>query len=227
MELPFQQMFNVGSGTELIYSFVIMLCSLMVFFGTKQIYELSSHKGIKYFRIAFLLFAAAYFFRYFIKFFLIFFNVSSIHDLSFWLLDPTGKLTTFAFMYLSSISVFYLLYSVMWKKWGNNKKIYLVHVAAILISLISIMSRDGTYLLFVNLFLFVIVSIIFYIAHKNSKKKKHTFYFVYMLLVFFWFLNILDVLIPSFFQGVQLIIYLCSISIFLTILYRVIKRAGD
>jgi len=227
MAMPFQQMFDIGSGTELIYSFVIMLCSLMVFFGTKQIYELSSHKGIKYFRLAFLFFAIAYFARYFIKFFLMAFGIGSLRELSYLFFDPTGKLTTFVFMYLSSISVFYLLYSVMWKKWGNNKKIYLVHIAAILISLISIMSSDGYYLLFVNLFLFIIVSLTFYFARKNSKKKKHTFYAVYMLLVFFWILNILDILIPSFFQGFQIIVYLFSISIFLTILYRVIKKAGD
>ena len=44
-------------GTELIYSFVIIICSLMVYFGTKELYELSSYKGIKYFRQAFLFFA--------------------------------------------------------------------------------------------------------------------------------------------------------------------------
>jgi len=228
METFVRQFFVVGSGTELIYSFVIMMCSLMVFFGTKQLYELSSHKGIKYFRLAFLFFAIAYFFRYFIKFFVEFFNVTTIYELSPMLFDPAGPLTLFVFMYLSSISVFYLLYSVMEKKWNNSeKKIYLIHIAAIIISFISTMSRDGIFLLLVNIFLFTIVSLVFYIARKNSKKKKHTFYAVYMLLVFFWILNILDILIPSFFQGFQLIIYLFSIAIFLAIQYRVIKRAGD
>lgn len=41
-------------GTEVIYSFVIIVCSLMIYFGTKELYELSSYKGIKYFRQAFL-----------------------------------------------------------------------------------------------------------------------------------------------------------------------------
>jgi hypothetical protein len=56
MQMFIPQMLNVSSGTELIYSFVIMLC-VYGFLGTKQIYELSSHKGIKYFRLAFLFFA--------------------------------------------------------------------------------------------------------------------------------------------------------------------------
>jgi hypothetical protein len=222
-----QQLWGPASGMEFIYSFVIIICSLMVFFATKQLYELSSHKGIKYFRLAFLFFAIAYFFRYFIKFFLVFFNIATIHDLSPMLFDPAGPLALFLFMYASSIAVFYLLYSVIWKKWKDNKKIYLFHVMAILVSFISAFSRDGSLLLLVNIFLFLIISIAFYITHKNSKKKKHTFYAVYMLLVFFWILNILDILIPSFFQGFQLIIYLFSIAIFLAIQYRVIKRAGD
>lgn len=223
-----QQFLVVGSGTELLYSFVIMICSLMIFIGTKQIYELSHHKGIKYFRFAFLFFAVAYFLRYFLKFFLIIFNATTIHELPRILINPTGSLTLFVFLYFSSISVFYLLYSVMWKKWnGNNKKIYLLHILAIIISLVSILSQDKNILLLINLFLFLLVSISFYFAHKDSKKKKHTFYGVYMLLVFFWVLNILNILIPSFFQGIQLIIYLSSITIFLLILYKVIKKVGD
>ena len=60
-------MMGMGMSSEIIYSFVIIFCSLLVYFGTKEIYELSSHKGIKYFREAFLFFAIAYFFRFLIK----------------------------------------------------------------------------------------------------------------------------------------------------------------
>ena len=48
---------TLGIGAEIIYSFVIIVCSLMIYFGTREIYNLSSYKGIKYFRQAFLLFA--------------------------------------------------------------------------------------------------------------------------------------------------------------------------
>ena len=42
-----------GMTTEILYSFVIIFCSLMIYFGTKELYELSGHKGIKYFRYSF------------------------------------------------------------------------------------------------------------------------------------------------------------------------------
>ena len=76
MRPPLEFLMPPQIGAELIYSFVIIACSLMVYYGTKELYELSSYKGIKYFRQAFLFFAIAYFFRYSIRFILSFFNTN-------------------------------------------------------------------------------------------------------------------------------------------------------
>ena len=69
---------DLGIGSEIIYSFVIIVCSLMIYFATKELYELSKHKGIKYFRLSFLFFAIAYFFRSFIKIVLFYFDKQEI-----------------------------------------------------------------------------------------------------------------------------------------------------
>ena len=53
------KLINLNIGTEIVYSFVIIVCSLMIYFGTKELYKLTSHKGIKYFRQSFLFFAFA------------------------------------------------------------------------------------------------------------------------------------------------------------------------
>ena len=95
--------------TELIYSFVIIIASLMVYFSTKELYDLSKHKGIKYFRLAFLYFAIAYFFRYFIKFFVYAFGIGRTPEFS---PQFIGFLSLFVFLYASSMAIFYLLYSV-------------------------------------------------------------------------------------------------------------------
>jgi len=228
---PFLEPFFItGLGTEILYSFIIIACSLLVYFSTKELYELSSYKGIKYFRLSFLFFAIAYFFRSFIKFVLVFFNVRAIHEFSPNIFMPMGSLTLVLFMYFSSMALFYLLYSVMWKKWnGNSKKIYLLHAIAIVISLLTAISGEPSFLLLINLFFFVLVSFIFYIAHKNfkDKKKGNTLYAIYMLLFVFWMLNLIDILVPSFLQGFQLFIYLASSGIFLAILYKVLKKTGN
>jgi len=218
-------------GTELIYAFAIILCSLMVYFGTKELYELSSHKGIKYFRQAFLFFALAYFFRSFIKFIIIYFNVGTILDIS-----PRtfgfvfGQMTLIVFMYFSSMAIFYLLYSVMWKKWnGNSKKIYLFHLLAFIIALSSILFRNPFVYLGMNLLLLFFVIFTFYVSYKQSKQKrtKHNLHVIYTLLFSFWTLNVIDILIPEFFQMFQLFIYIASLIIFLIMLYKVLKKAGS
>src|SRR4030042_1399496 len=136
MAPPIPYLSNLGLGTEIIYSFVIIICSLMVYFGTRELYELSSYKGIKYFRQAFLFFAVAYFFRSFIKFVMDYFKISRILDFSPMIF---GQFSLLLFMYFSSMAVFYLIYSLMWKKWnGSSKKIYLFHALAVIISLANI-----------------------------------------------------------------------------------------
>jgi hypothetical protein len=222
---PFIEQLAIGFGTELIYSFVIILCSLMIYFGTKELYELSSYGGIKYFRKAFLFFGIAYFFRSFIKFLLSYFNIRRIIDFA-----PSifGDLSLFLFMYLSSMAVFYLIYSLMWKKWNNSRKIFLFHATSLIISLIVILLKSAVVYLWVNIFILFFVIITFYISSKEQKKKKkNNLYAIYALLFTFWILNVIDILIPDFFQNVQLFIYTVSIGIFLTILYKVLKRAGS
>lgn len=228
--MPFGNLLSIGLGTEIIYSFVIIVCSLIIYFGTKELYELSSYKGIKYFRQSFLFFAIAYFFRSFIKFALVYFDVVRILDVSprvFGLIF--GRLTLFVFMYFSSMAVFYLLYSLMFKKWENKNRTYLFHLLAFLISFVIIISGSSLIYLMINLFLFIFAAFIGYNSYRNSenKAKGHNLYFIYILLFIFWILNILDILIPNFFQTFQLFIYLVSLGIFLTILYKVIRKAGD
>jgi len=210
-----------NSGIELIYSFVIIVCALMVYFGTKELYELSSHKGIKYFRLAFLFFAIAYLFRYFVKFLILGFDPRTImgiyHSLS--------PLTLLLFIYFSTMAVFYLLYSVMWKKWNGNS-VYMFHVLAVVIAFIIILSNSALIYLIVNIVLFVFLAFVFYVAHTSKSRKKNNLYLIYFLLLGFWVLNILDILIPNFFREFQLLIYLASTGIFLMILYKVLKKSG-
>lgn len=228
----FVNLFGLGIGAELFYSFVIIICSLMIYFGTKELYELSSYKGIKYFRQAFLFFAIAYFFRSFIKFIIIYSGINGIIEFTPLTFSATGALTQILFVYFSAMAIFYLLYSVMWKKWnGNSNKIFLLHGLAFVISIVSVVSGNHLVYLILNLFLLLIVLFIVFVSYKGkkkekNKKKEHNLYLIYILLSIFWILNIIDTLIPRFFQGFQLFIYLASTGVFLLILYKVIKNTG-
>ena len=141
-----------------------------------------------------------------------------------------SQLTLGIFMYFSAMAIFYLLYSVMWKKWnGNSKKIYLFHLLAFVIAISSILFRNPFVYLGMNFLLLFFVIFTFYISHKQSKQKKtkHNLHVIYTLLFSFWILNIIDILIPNFFQTFQLFIYLISSGIFLAMLYKVLKKVGS
>lgn len=212
-----------GLGAELIYSFVIILCGLMIYFGTKELYELSSYKGIQYFRKSFLFFGIAFFFRYFIK---IIFTIINPQEMLFMRLFP--PLTTILFIYFSSIAIFYLLYSLLWKKWKFLKVSYL-HLLSATISVISILIGNSLFYILINILFLLIALISLSIVYLRSNKisLKNKLYLAYILLFVFWILNIFDILIPSFFEKLQLVIYLSSIGIFFAIVYRVLKKAGS
>ncbi|MFA5061384.1 MAG: hypothetical protein WC494_03670 [Candidatus Pacearchaeota archaeon] len=221
---------GLGFGAELMYSFIIIICSLMIYFGTKEIYELSQYKGIKYFRMAFLFFALAYFFRSFIKFIIIYFNVNGLFEVSPMILNPVvSQLTLVVFMYFSSMAIFYFLYSVMWKQWESGKLIYLFHVIAWIIAIYSVLSRSSFSYIGLNFVLFLFILVVVFLSYKKSRKKSkgYNLYAVYVLLLFFWILNIIDILLPKFLELFQLFIYLISLGIFLLMVYKVLKKAGS
>ena len=226
MRQGMQKMMTLGSGTELIYSLVIIVCSLMIYFGTKELYELSAHKGIKYFRQAFLYFAFAYFFRYSIKFLLMFFDRTILFGNPKQMMFLGGITPLFAFMYFSSIAIFSILYSVTYQKFDKKDKLLILfQILAIAIALASVIFKNNLAYLILNgiLFLFSLLSVL--ILQKGKKKNKLNA--IYILLLLFWIMNIVDILIPNFFQTFQLGIYLISVILFLIMLYKVLRKCGS
>lgn len=194
----------------------------MIYFGTKELYELSNYKGIKYFRMAFLFFAFAYFFRYIIKFLIIYFQLDRIFDLSPHLI---GFFAMIFFIYLSSMAIFYLLYSLLHKKLGN-KKIYIFHIIAVFLAFLSSLFRHPLFHVLLDFSLLLMVLLIVYLAYKDSKNKSKDKFILYLLLSLFLILNTLDLSLPMFFERTRLFIYLASSWIFLILLYKVLRRTG-
>lgn len=213
-------------GTEVLYSFIIIVCSLMIYFGTKEIYQLSKHKGVRYFRLTFLFFALAYFSRSFIKFIILYFNTPSIMNVPPKILSPfVGMLCLFLFIYFSTIAIFYLFYSLAWKKLdSNSNRTYLPHIISLLLAFTVIFFNNSIYYLLLNLILFTVILITAFLSKRKSHKNGLHAY--YLLLSFFWILNIIDILIPTFLVQYQTLIYLASAGIFLIISYKVIRNLG-
>jgi hypothetical protein len=128
------------------------------------------------------------------------------------------------------MAVFSLLNSVMWKKWNNSKiNVYLFNILAIIIAFLGVMFRGMTTLLVYNIVFFLFVAFILFVSYKDSKNKPKgkSLLVIYLLLFVFFFLNIIDILLPKFLGIYQIGIYLASTLLFMAILYRVLKKVGN
>ncbi|NCN51932.1 hypothetical protein GW931_02885 [archaeon] len=214
-------------GMELIYSFVIIVCSLLVYFSTKKMYEVSKYPGIRYFRMSFLFFAITYFFKSFISFLFLVFDIHEIIEFSALFF---GVLTLFFFMYASTMAIFYLLYSVVWKNFKEKKfTIPLIHILVLIISAWSILVNEVRILLGFQVFIFLFIAVYNYLSLKKSKgtKKPGQLHAIYLFLFLFWMLNLADLLISGFDPILEILISMASIGLFLIILYKVVKNVGS
>ncbi|MCR4327071.1 MAG: hypothetical protein NUV46_00640 [Nanoarchaeota archaeon] len=230
MVLTEQALFPNTFGMELIYSFVIIFCSLLIYFSTKSIYKISKYPGIKYFREAFLFFAIAYFFKSFISFLFFIFEVRGLTEFSSIFI---GVLSLFFFMYASTMAIFYLLYSVVWKNLKEKFKeskwtVPFIHIFVLIISAVSIVVREAGVLILLQVFVFIFIAVNNYSSYKKlkTKSKSGSIYLIYLFLFVFWMLNLSDFLIVGFGPIVELLISLISIGIFLFILYKVTRYVG-
>jgi cbb3-type cytochrome oxidase subunit 1 len=150
--------------------------------------------------------------------------VNEIFELNYGFLF--GPITIGIFIYFSSMAVLYLLYSVMWKKW-NEKSIYFFHIIALVLAAITLISRSHLMPFLINAVLLIFVIVITIISYNQKSKKENILHITYLLLSIFFILNIMDILIPRFLETYRLLIYLASSGIFLTILYKVLRKAGN
>ena len=177
-------------------------------------YALTKYKGIQYFRTAFLFFGLAYasrFLFYVIQFSIISFDIFISRKILFPL--------SFALVgYFSTIALMYLVYSTFWKRINHKYFILFANIFALIIVLISHLTRSPLMVALVQL---PILGFVLFVNYR--KKKSHTKY-LYLLLSLFWILNLLVIhsrrLIP--FEW-KIVLQVLSIGVFAYLIYRVVK----
>ena len=208
-------------GVELIYSLVLVILCLLVYFKTKEIYELTSHKGIKYFRAAFMFFTIAYLFRFLAHIFMFYQINYGIHP------RIMGLVGLLPFAFASSMAILSLAYSTLWKKLEFKKfnELYLLYFLAILITLTVFITRSALIFLATQALLFIIAIIMSYKNFKEKKKKSHfaSLYTTYGLLFLFWIFNLAIFARIRYLHDTKPIFYFISALIFGFIAYKVIK----
>jgi hypothetical protein len=200
---------------ELIFASIIVFSSFFIYFRTKKLYDLTYHKGIKSFRDAFFYWGLAFFVRY-----LGYISLQLPTHIRF----IATTISSLIFFYGLSMAGFSLVYSLIWKNLIQGK-FYLLHITAIIISILNIFYVPN--LMFYSQFV-----ILFYgigISYSNYKKEgqKHKFlqlYFIGLILAFAGYMvNFLSDLIIPYFESIIFYSYSLTICVFLIFVYGVIK----
>jgi len=197
-------------GIELLFTGILLVLCLVIYFKTRESYKLTKHQGINLFRKAFLFFGLSYLIRLFFmfsKFTLDFHFFRSGLKILFIL--PLG--------YLSTMAILYLIYSIIWKKFNIKYLLIFSHILAIILSIAAFLTRTHILLLYLQSIFLIATIIILFLKRKKSLVKT-----LYLLIFFFWLIN-LWAIAPGrvLFVEFKIIFHLISVGLFVGIYYKV------
>ena len=212
-------------AVELGYTTIVVSLCFMIFFKTREIYDLTKHKGIKYFRITFLFFGLAYLFRFLSILFVL---IKVTFDI--YLPIHISKIFPMAFVgYFSTMAILSLTYSILWKKLQinhtfSNHIFILFNVIAVTISGIAFFSRSPSILVLAQAVLLIFTSIIIACYFFSNSRKTSRLYMLYILFFLFWIVNLIA-LGPGRFLPfeIQTVFQVISIVVIGIIYYKVAK----
>ncbi len=214
-------------ATEAAYFiFVFILCSL-IHLKTKEIYELTAEKSVRYFRNSFLFLGLAYFSRS-LLYLLISWGVLFEIPPQALLVDfrTIAVLSGFLLVYFGSLSILYLSFSLVWDEFDLSEA--LMHLLAITVALVITFFRSFELLVISQIALFFLLAIAIYSAYRASEVRKSFWggiYPLYLLLFVFWILNVLVLVFRTALE-VRVCLYLASSLILAYIAYRILKKVG-
>lgn len=211
-------------GIELVYTIVILVFCLLVYIKTREIYELSKHKGIRFFRYSFIFFALAYASRLFL--YLMIFDNDNVLGLFInrRAMMPVSNLVAGFF---STMAILYLTYSTIWKKINIEHFMAFSNIIALFIAVIAFVSRSPLIVSLIQLVMMVFAAAI--ILKNNRKyKKKYKKRFgtraLYLLIFAFWLISLFALQSRRFIPfEVKAVFQLVSIAVFIAIYYKVAK----
>jgi len=151
---------------EILFTVIAVVFCFVIYFRTKESYELTKYEGIRYFRGAFLFFGLSYLLRFvfgLLRFSTIAFDVIIPRQMfAFLFILPLG--------YFSTVGILYLIFGSVWKKFNNKKMLLIGHLAAVLLTIISFVTRSPRTLLWLQTALLVLAVVLVFFLHKKDKK---------------------------------------------------------
>ncbi len=200
-------------GIELVYTMVVVVLCFFIYLRTREMAELTRYKGIGYFRTAFLLFGLTFVLRFVL-------HLSRIGSFG---MPPHPGFFLFPLLmvpvsYLSTLALFYLLYSTMWKRLPYSRFVWVANVAAFLVMVFAFFTRSPEIVTFLQLVLMVVILVM----AARAKKKRHSTV-LYTLVVAAWLLSLLALGRYRMIFEFKLLAQLVSVVAFIAVYFKVRK----
>lgn len=212
----------IGFSTDLVFTLLAVLFCFLIYAKTRETYRLTQHKGIGYFRDAFLFFGLSYVIRFL-------FGITMLSRIAFDLVPPRAMFPPFMFFmppllgYFSTIGIFYLIFSTVWRKFDNRSLLIFGHTAAIILSIVSFITRSTLILLCMQCALLGVAVTLKFVTH-GRKEKLSQLKLLYLLVAVLWFINLLMVDIRRPFPlGIEIFFQLISLAVFIIIYSKISK----
>lgn len=201
---------------KLIFTIIIGFICFIIVLRTHKLFKLSEHQGIRYFRNAFFFYGLAFVLRYFIE-----------------IISPS--VTKLVFEFFLIMAGFFLLYSLMWKKFETerrgknsslfNSRIFLFYTLTIILVCLDYIWQGYCFMFGSQIVLFTYAGIISYINYKKNNGRGFTgLYFIVMLLnLIAWAANFIVSIFFGWYKPVVIGIYVLNAIIFLIFLYGVLS----
>lgn len=207
------------SGTsfwiELFFALMVVILCFLIYKKTKEIYDLTSHKGIKYFRQAFLFFGVAFLSRFLLMLSIIL-NDGPLFGKGLF------QLGFFIFIYSGLMAALLLVYSTIWNKFKDpDRYFYWINLIALSIALVDTIFNPRENFFFIITLLLLISTIISFSSRESNKTLKT--YVIYIFLFLAWFSSILANFFVRFSTLSGIILYVISALLFLLIYTKVNK----
>ena len=169
---------------ETFYSLLIIIPCLIIFFRFSNMYRFSNYKGLKYVKNAFLFFVVAFFLRY-----LVMLNRLFVGEFTGTIADFNALL--FLMIFFMTLPGFFLLYSLIWKKFEVKKysskplnlQVSIIYLLAIIVALFDYLNHSFLFMYSSQIIVYFIASVIAYKNYVGDKKLLKQFYLIAMLLL--------------------------------------------
>jgi hypothetical protein len=204
---------------EIVFTLVALVLGLLIYFKTKESYELTKYPGLRYFRDAFLFLGLSYL----LKFFFSAVSLSRIAVDMFMPRDTMSPLFMILLGYFSTIGLWCLIMSSTWKQLGDMKK-YLIlgNIFAIAVSVISFMTHSPSSMLYIQLVLILSYIILTVISPKEKKRFTQT-KILYFLVALLWIVNLLTADKPMLPREFGILGQIVAIVLFSIIYHKISK----